>query len=276
MFIIFNMITIFIGNSPDSSSSGVPNILKLLGYTFHKDKNPRHPDTPPIRFGNVLYKKRNAVKRSRRLIHPKPMKISVESNEPSLNKHIRFEDEDSEINPEYQSAQTIDQSHGSSGNESSDGYLTAEESSSIEFSSPEVSAEKKTEDDNELESDSKIFESGGKSDKNRSCNKSTLVRHPLQPMPKELEQFPELEKYWKQRYRFFTKFDDGILLDNESWFSVTPEAIATHIAERCQCDIIIDAFCGVGGNTIQVSIYYSFRYDFSWYRHIEPLFFVQH
>ena len=252
------MITIFLEDSPDSSSSGVPNILKLLGYTFHKNKNPRHLDTPPIRFGNVLYKKRNAVKRSRRLIHPKPMKISIENNEPSLNKHIRFEDEDSEINPEHQSAQTIDQSHGSSGHESScDGYLTAEDSSSIEFSYPEVSAEKNAEDNNELESDSEIFESGGKSDKNRICQKSTLVHHPLQPMPKELEQFPELEKYWKQRYRFFTKFDDGILLDNESWFSVTPEAIATHIAERCQCDIIIDAFCGVGGNTIQVSINYS-------------------
>jgi trimethylguanosine synthase len=38
----------------------------------------------------------------------------------------------------------------------------------------------------------------------------------------------------------------------ESWFSVTPEHIAVHIAERCQTDgIIIDAFCGCGGNTIQ-------------------------
>jgi trimethylguanosine synthase len=31
---------------------------------------------------------------------------------------------------------------------------------------------------------------------------------------------------------------------------VTPEAIADQIAERCRCDTIIDAFCGVGGNTI--------------------------
>ena len=234
-----------------------------MGYTFRKDKNPRHPDTPPIRFGNVLYKKRNAVKRSRRLIHPKPMKISIESTEPSLNKHIRFEDEDSELNPEHQSTQIIDQSHDSSSHESGcDGYLTAEESS-LEFSCQEVSAKTNAGDSNELESDSKFYESGEKSETNRSRQKSTLVRHPLQPMPKELEQFPELEKYWKQRYRFFTKFDDGILLDNESWFSVTPEAIATHIAERCQCDIIIDAFCGVGGNTIQVSINYSCKYDFS-------------
>ncbi|CAH1253670.1 TGS1 [Branchiostoma lanceolatum] len=37
----------------------------------------------------------------------------------------------------------------------------------------------------------------------------------------------------------------------EGWFSVTPEKIAYHIAERCRCDLIIDAFCGVGGNAIQ-------------------------
>ena len=60
-----------------------------------------------------------------------------------------------------------------------------------------------------------------------------------------------MEKYWFQRYRLFSRFDEGIRLDNESWFSVTPEKIAEHIAERCRCDVIIDAFCGAGGNTIQ-------------------------
>ncbi|EDV23460.1 uncharacterized protein TRIADDRAFT_58107 [Trichoplax adhaerens] len=58
-------------------------------------------------------------------------------------------------------------------------------------------------------------------------------------------------KYWVQRYRLFSKFDEGIMLDEEGWFSVTPEKIAQHIAERCRCSIIIDAFCGVGGNCIQ-------------------------
>lgn len=61
----------------------------------------------------------------------------------------------------------------------------------------------------------------------------------------------ELRKYWAQRYRLFSRYDEGILLDKEGWFSVTPEKIAEHIAERCQCDVIVDAFCGVGGNAIQ-------------------------
>jgi trimethylguanosine synthase len=40
-------------------------------------------------------------------------------------------------------------------------------------------------------------------------------------------------------------------MDEESWYSVTPEHIARHIAERCRCDLIVDGFCGVGGNAIQ-------------------------
>lgn len=44
----------------------------------------------------------------------------------------------------------------------------------------------------------------------------------------------------------------------EGWFSVTPEKIAEHIALRVQdsfnAELIIDAFCGVGGNAIQFAL----------------------
>ena len=53
-----------------------------------------------------------------------------------------------------------------------------------------------------------------------------------------------------QRHRLFSRYSEGCLLDEEGWFSVTPEAIADQIAERCRCSTIIDAFCGVGGNAI--------------------------
>ena len=66
-----------------------------------------------------------------------------------------------------------------------------------------------------------------------------------------LQQDPDIAKYWAQRYRLFSRFDEGIKMDKEGWFSVTPERIAEHIAERCRCDLLIDAFCGVGGNAIQ-------------------------
>ncbi|XP_030629385.1 trimethylguanosine synthase [Chanos chanos] len=77
-------------------------------------------------------------------------------------------------------------------------------------------------------------------------------------MPPEIAAEPELAKYWAQRYRLFSRFDEGIQLDHEGWFSVTPEKIAEHIALRVQSgfqsDLIVDAFCGVGGNAIQFAL----------------------
>lgn len=72
-----------------------------------------------------------------------------------------------------------------------------------------------------------------------------------------IKQGNELYKYWCQRYNLFSRFDDGVQLDSESWYSVTPENIAEHIAKRVHSAlgtdefVIVDAFCGVGGNLIQ-------------------------
>jgi len=76
-------------------------------------------------------------------------------------------------------------------------------------------------------------------------------------------------KYWAQRRRLFSRFDLGIQLDAEGWFSVTPEIIADHVAERVsglvttspafrehttrnsgKGVVILDGFCGCGGNSI--------------------------
>ncbi|CAI0558124.1 unnamed protein product [Linum tenue] len=70
-----------------------------------------------------------------------------------------------------------------------------------------------------------------------------------QVVPEELS--ASLEKYWCQRYLLFSRFDDGIRMDEEGWFSVTPELIAGHHALHCVDDIVIDCFAGVGGNAIQ-------------------------
>lgn len=72
----------------------------------------------------------------------------------------------------------------------------------------------------------------------------------LNPYPKTEVQ----DKYWSQRRRFFSRFDEGIQLDKESWYSVTPEAIATHHSKMLvgakEGIVIFDAFCGCGGNAI--------------------------
>lgn len=69
--------------------------------------------------------------------------------------------------------------------------------------------------------------------------------------PVEIKENPKLRKYWQRRFSLFSKFDMGIKLDEESWYSVTPEIVAKHTAERCKTDIILDGFCGAGGNAIQ-------------------------
>ena len=49
-------------------------------------------------------------------------------------------------------------------------------------------------------------------------------------------------------------YDCGIQLDAESWYSVTPEKIALAIAARCRpTDVVVDAFCGCGGNAIALA-----------------------
>lgn len=64
----------------------------------------------------------------------------------------------------------------------------------------------------------------------------------------------DIDRFFKRRYSLFSLYDNGILLDKESWYSVTPECIAQHHALRLQCDVVLDAFCGAGGNSIQLAM----------------------
>lgn len=66
-------------------------------------------------------------------------------------------------------------------------------------------------------------------------------------------------KYWDQRYRLLSRYDAGVRLDEESWYSITPEAVAKHVtascigrskALGCKLNRVIDCFSGCGGNTI--------------------------
>ncbi|KAA8587582.1 hypothetical protein FQN60_016444 [Etheostoma spectabile] len=104
------------------------------------------------------------------------------------------------------------------------------------------------------EGNSELSLKNGKKPKNK---KSKRARK--KPVPPEMAAEPELAKYWAQRYRLFSRFDEGIRLDREGWFSVTPERIAEHIALRVEhsfpdSQLVIDAFCGVGGNAIQFAL----------------------
>eukprot|EP00548_Thalassiothrix_antarctica_P018024 CAMPEP_0194194590 /NCGR_PEP_ID=MMETSP0154-20130528/75669_1 /TAXON_ID=1049557 /ORGANISM="Thalassiothrix antarctica, Strain L6-D1" /LENGTH=559 /DNA_ID=CAMNT_0038919035 /DNA_START=48 /DNA_END=1728 /DNA_ORIENTATION=+ len=80
---------------------------------------------------------------------------------------------------------------------------------------------------------------------NGDCGDGVTNPYPTSEVP---------DKYWAQRKRFFSNFDEGIVLDKEGWYSVTPEAIAHHIASRLSAkkkdSVVLDAFCGCGGNSV--------------------------
>lgn len=64
------------------------------------------------------------------------------------------------------------------------------------------------------------------------------------------------KKFWKKRYLLFSKFDEGVYLTSELWYSVTPEATARFTAKLVKkllpdCKNVLDICCGGGGNTIQ-------------------------
>jgi len=61
------------------------------------------------------------------------------------------------------------------------------------------------------------------------------------------------QRYWHRRHSLFRLFDLGVQMDEESWYSVTPEVLAKHHAQRCRGRVIVDVCCGVGGNTIQLA-----------------------
>ena len=48
----------------------------------------------------------------------------------------------------------------------------------------------------------------------------------------------------------FSKYDQGIKIDDESWCTVTPEKVSEHIALKFKNKIIMEGCCGVGGNAI--------------------------
>ena len=60
-----------------------------------------------------------------------------------------------------------------------------------------------------------------------------ILKTKLEKQYKQIAISRKMRKYYRKRYQLFSRFDSGILLDNESWFSVTPEKVAHHIAEKC-------------------------------------------
>ncbi|XP_050540327.1 trimethylguanosine synthase-like [Daktulosphaira vitifoliae] len=81
--------------------------------------------------------------------------------------------------------------------------------------------------------------------------------HPDKINIKQVRPNNVLKKYWDKRYSLFNKYDRGIQLDAESFYSVCPEILSYHIAQRCKGKVAMDPFCGAGGNIIQLARFYT-------------------
>ncbi|KAK9831968.1 hypothetical protein WJX81_004177 [Elliptochloris bilobata] len=79
------------------------------------------------------------------------------------------------------------------------------------------------------------------------------VRWPSASQRAVLEVPAELVKYWMQRYSLWSRYDAGVRMDAEAWFSATPEVVAAHHARRLACGFVVDAFTGAGGNAVQLA-----------------------
>lgn len=101
-----------------------------------------------------------------------------------------------------------------------------------------------------------------------NCDEETLFKHliPKKRMKSTFVDFSSIDdlpnpypslpsKYWHQRYRYFSRFDEGVVLDEESFYSITPESLALHMARRVgnKGCLGIDWFNGCGGNAIQMA-----------------------
>ncbi|KAK5172877.1 putative diacylglycerol O-acyltransferase tgs1 [Saxophila tyrrhenica] len=68
-----------------------------------------------------------------------------------------------------------------------------------------------------------------------------------------------ISKYWHQRHKIWSKFDEGVWMTDDAWFGVTPEPVANKVAEHVATapesrTQLIDAFAGAGGNTIAFAL----------------------
>ncbi|CAL8469420.1 g8961 [Coccomyxa elongata] len=76
---------------------------------------------------------------------------------------------------------------------------------------------------------------------------------PTRQQLKQLKISQRVAKYWMQRYSLWSRYDDGVRMDEEGWFSATPEVVAMHHAERVAGRVVMDGFCGVGGSAVHLA-----------------------
>ncbi|XP_014250761.1 trimethylguanosine synthase [Cimex lectularius] len=205
----------------DPSLDRVKGAFTLMGFVFKPAEI--RVEKSRIRKAHVVYRKRNIRSQNRSL--------NMKSVQP---RHIRFDE----------NGFVIDKS--SSADQESQSYVV--DKCRIELDDFSEKDDSSSDEDFVLADEWGSQKIKERQKKKKMSKKKTKIRNSL---PKEMLENNKLMKYWYNRYRLFSLYDQGIKLDKESWYSVTPEKVSKHTAERCKCDLIIDACCGAGGNAIQ-------------------------
>lgn len=228
---------------------------KLMGF---KVSRPSTTVDRQIRWPKVI---RATVKFETKKLKRKNKHLNLQHSAFDSGIHLKFDSEEEEDESLSESEQVVARKFCKTITDESNTLRNVKEFLSINEEDCETSSSESEEEREwpgeiaSLEVKGQKIEVAGNSTVNTSCTSVILGENPpetscVSPGDK-IPVSPELAKYWQQRYRLFSLFDKGIKMDKEGWYSVTPERIAEHIAERCRCDLIIDAFCGVGGNAIQ-------------------------
>lgn len=266
----------------DASVDRAKSAFHLMGFVFRRDSNTKFPN---ISKAQVVYKKRNIRSQNRSLRintlkTPMNRHIYFDDDDDENSSHtlldkvknfLKNESEqitsqnsiqDTEEASEENVNETINSGHILNSNSAVDILQSAERDLSNkpeieEFSEKDDSTDEEVfysaEDAHDGEVNQEKRETKGKSQPKRRKKKQLKKKMIVEAnrWPQEIDSNQQLKKYWYKRYSLFSRFDEGIKMDEESWYSVTPERVSKHIAERCRSDVIIDAFCGAGGNAIQ-------------------------
>lgn len=88
------------------------------------------------------------------------------------------------------------------------------------------------------------------------CKQKSGSSNPV-PVGNNIKNEKNMHNFNDNPNNIFSLYEKGIKYDTENWEKVCPEKLAKYITKRSKSpsqNFIIDAFCGIGGNSIQVSI----------------------
>lgn len=81
----------------------------------------------------------------------------------------------------------------------------------------------------------------------------SYIKKPIAPLKITSNTSKNVDKYWYQRYSLFSKFDEGVSINEQSWAVMIPEAVSEYIAGKIKYEAVANLYAGVGGDAIKLA-----------------------